>query len=142
MSLEAKRDEAHLYLCGAEKSAIRLHAPPRPTALHGSEGDPMDIVSLIIQLVAGAVGGNVAGAAVKQYSLGTVGNSIAGIVGGGIGGQILAAVAPSLAGAAAGGGLDISAIIGQIVGGGVGGGVLMVIVGIIKQMLAGGQKAQ
>lgn len=102
----------------------------------------MDIVTLIIQLVAGAVGGNVAGAAVKQYSLGTVGNSIAGIVGGGIGGQILTAIIPALGAAAAGGSLDIGSIIGQIVGGGVGGGVLMVIVGIIKQMMAGGQKAQ
>jgi hypothetical protein len=102
----------------------------------------MDIVTLIIQLVAGAVGGNVAGAAVKQYSLGTVGNSIAGVVGGGIGGQILTAIVPSLGAAAAGGSLDIGAIIGQVVGGGVGGGVLMVIVGIIKQMMAGGQKAQ
>ena len=52
----------------------------------------MDIVTLIIQLVAGAVGGNDAGAAVKQNSLGTIGNSIAGIFGGGIGGQILGAV--------------------------------------------------
>jgi hypothetical protein len=102
----------------------------------------MDIVTLIIQLVAGAVGGNVAGAAVKQYSLGTVGNSIAGIIGGGIGGQILSAIVPSLAAAASSGNLDIGSIIGQIVGGGVGGGILMVIVGIIKQMMAGGQKAQ
>lgn len=102
----------------------------------------MDIVTLIIQLVAGAVGGNAAGAAIKQYSLGTLGNSIAGIVGGGIGGQILQAIIPSLGAAAASGSLDIGSIIGQIVGGGVGGGVLMVIVGIIKQMLGGGQKAQ
>jgi uncharacterized membrane protein YeaQ/YmgE (transglycosylase-associated protein family) len=102
----------------------------------------MDIVTLIIQLVAGAVGGNVAGAAIKQYSLGTIGNSIAGIIGGGIGGQILGAVVPSLATAASTGTLDIGSIIGQIVGGCVGGGVLMVIVGIVKQMLAGGQKAQ
>ena len=42
---------------------------------------------LIIQLISGAVGGNVAGAAMKEKSLGTVGNSIAGIVGGVGGGQ-------------------------------------------------------
>ena len=47
------------------------------------------LVNLIIQLISGAVGGNVAGAALKDYSLGTLGNSIAGIVGGGVGGWIL-----------------------------------------------------
>ena len=49
----------------------------------------MNIVSLIIQVISGAVGGNVAGAAMKESSLGTLGNSIAGIVGGGVGGTIL-----------------------------------------------------
>jgi uncharacterized membrane protein YeaQ/YmgE (transglycosylase-associated protein family) len=45
------------------------------------------IVNLIIQLVAGAAGGNLAGSLLKRYNLGTLGNSIAGIVGGGLGGQ-------------------------------------------------------
>jgi hypothetical protein len=40
----------------------------------------MDITSLIVEAVSGAVGGNVAGAAMKEKSLGPVGNSIAGIV--------------------------------------------------------------
>ena len=52
----------------------------------------MNIISLIIEAISGAVGGNVAGAAMKENSLGTVGNSIAGIVGGGVGGAILMAV--------------------------------------------------
>ncbi len=47
------------------------------------------IINLIIQLVSGAVGGNIAGGLMKSLSLGPVGNSIAGIVGGGLGGQIL-----------------------------------------------------
>ena len=42
----------------------------------------MDITSLIIQLVSGAVGGNIGGAIFKNLSLGTTGNSIAGIIGG------------------------------------------------------------
>jgi uncharacterized membrane protein YeaQ/YmgE (transglycosylase-associated protein family) len=92
----------------------------------------MDLTSLIIQLVAGAVGGNVAGALLKDQSLGTLGNSIAGIVGGGIGGQILTKVL----GMAASGELDVGSIITQIAGGGVGGGILMVIVGIIKKAMA------
>jgi uncharacterized membrane protein YeaQ/YmgE (transglycosylase-associated protein family) len=52
----------------------------------------MDITSLIIEAVSGAVGGNVAGAAMKEKSLGAIGNSIAGIVGGGLGGTILQSV--------------------------------------------------
>ena len=86
------------------------------------------LLPLIIQLVSGAVGGNVAGSLMKDKSLGTLWNSIVGIVGGGIGGQIL-----SLLGiATSGGGMDIGSIIGSIVGG----GVLMAIVGVIKKHLA------
>ena len=39
-------------------------------------------MELIIQLIAGAVGGNVAGKLLPQFNLGTLGNSIAGILGG------------------------------------------------------------
>ena len=46
----------------------------------------MNFVNLIISLLSGAVGGNVAGAAMKDKSLGTLGNSLSGILGGGIGG--------------------------------------------------------
>lgn len=102
------------------------------------------IINLIIQLVAGAVGGNAAGGLMKQWSLGTVGNSIAGIVGGGLGGQLLGmllAGSGAAAGGASGGGLDVGSIVTQIVGGGVGGGVLLVIVGLIRQLM-GGQTAR
>jgi len=97
---------------------------------------------LIIQLISGAVGGNIAGSALKQYDLGTVGNTIAGIVGGGVGAQIIGALfgGGGESAAAGAGGLDIGSIIGQIASGGVGGGVLMVIIGLIKQAM-GGQKA-
>jgi hypothetical protein len=104
------------------------------------------IINLIIELVSGAAGGNIAGTLLKQYSLGAIGNSLAGIVGGGIAGQLLnivlggGATAGATAGAVAGG-LDVGLIVEQIVGGGVGGGVLMVIVGIVKQLM-GGQSAQ
>ena len=94
----------------------------------------MDIASLIIEAVSGAVGGNVAGAALKEKSLGAIGNSFAGIVGGGVGGTILQTV---MGGAAAGGGgLDMQSIIANVGGGGVGGAILMVIIGIIKSKMA------
>ena len=88
---------------------------------------------LIIQLISGAVGGNVAGGVMKNLSLGTLGNSIAGIVGGGGGGQILAAV---MGGGAAAGGLDIASIMTQVAGGGIGGAGALAIVGMIKNMMA------
>jgi len=91
-----------------------------------------NLVPLIIQLMSGAVGGNVAGALMKNQSLGPIWNSVAGIVGGGLGGQLL-----GMLGVATGtGGMDIGSIIGSIAGGGVGGGVLMAIVGVIKQAMA------
>lgn len=95
------------------------------------------IINLIIQLVAGVVGGNAAGAALKDYNLGGIGNTIAGALGGVGGGQLLQAV-PAIA-AAAGGNLDVGAILGQIVGGGAGGAILTVIVGLVKSMMASQQ---
>jgi uncharacterized membrane protein YeaQ/YmgE (transglycosylase-associated protein family) len=92
----------------------------------------MDITSLLIEAVSGAVGGNVAGAAIKENSLGAVGNSIAGIVGGGLGGTILQAVMGT---AATGGSLDMQSILTNVGGGGVGGAILMVIIGIIKNKM-------
>ena len=94
----------------------------------------MDITSLIIQLVSGAVGGNAAGAALKEKSLGLIGNSLAGVVGGGVGGTILHAVMG--AAATGGGGMDMSSIIGNVAGGGVGGAILMAAIGIIKNAMA------
>jgi hypothetical protein len=96
------------------------------------------IIGLIIQLIAGGVGGNIVGSTLKQYDLGVIGNTIAGIVGGGVGAQIIGALVGG--GAGMGGGIDIGSIIGQIASSGVGGGILMVVVGLIKQMM-GGQKA-
>ena len=96
------------------------------------------IINLIIQLVAGVVGGNAAGAALKDYNLGGIGNTIAGALGGVGGGQLLQAGIPAIA-AAAGGNLDVGAILGQIVGGGAGGAILTVIVGLVKSMMASQQ---
>jgi len=93
----------------------------------------MDMTSLIINLISGAVGGNAAGAAMPDKSLGTLGNSLAGIVGGGLGGSILQALIPALAQS---GGTDLGSIIGEIAGGGVGGGLLMVIIALVKNVLA------
>ena len=71
----------------------------------------MDL-GMIIQLISGAVGGNIAGSLMKNASMGTVLNSVIGILGGGLGGQLLGMLGIGGA-AAAGGGMDIAAIIGQ-----------------------------
>jgi len=88
------------------------------------------LLSVIIQLISGAVGGNLAGSILKKLSLGTLGNSIIGIIGGGLGGQLL-----NLLGVAgsSGAGTDVGQIIGSIAGGGVGGGILLAIIGWIRK---------
>ncbi len=94
------------------------------------------MMALIIQLVSGAVGGNVAGSLMKDSSLGTLWNSVAGIAGGGIGGKVLGMIVPSLGAAASSGAMDITSILGTVAGGGVGGGIVMAIIGFIKKAMA------
>jgi uncharacterized membrane protein YeaQ/YmgE (transglycosylase-associated protein family) len=95
----------------------------------------MDLTSILTQVVVGAIGGNGAGAVLKNQSLGTLGNTIAVGVGGGLGGQILSSV---LGGGAMDAAAQVAAgplSVGNIAGGGIGGAVLMVIVSIIKGMM-------
>ena len=91
-------------------------------------------MELIIGLIAGALGGNGAGAIMKNFSLGTLGNSIVGLLGGGLGTYLLGMMGAPVDPAA--GGLDIGSIISSIASGGVGGGVLLAIVGALKGMMA------
>ncbi|MGB5419423.1 hypothetical protein [Algibacter sp.] len=95
-----------------------------------------EYLPLIIQLVSGAVGGNIAGSLLKNSSLGTLWNSIAGILGGGLGGQVLGMLGIDGAAAAeASTGLDLNSIIGSVAGGGVGGGIVMAVIGLIKKAM-------
>ncbi|WP_395769716.1 hypothetical protein [Arenimonas sp.] len=80
------------------------------------------LLPMIIQLVSGAVGGNAAGAALKNLSLGNTGNSVVGAIGGLLGSM-----------AASG---QLEGMIGNIVGGGAGGAILLAIVGFIKKSMA------
>lgn len=94
----------------------------------------MDPIGLLIQLISGAAGGNIAGSLLKNASLGNAGNALAGGIGGLLGGNILNSALG--VGKVAASGLDIGTIISQIAGSGVGGGVLMVLVGLLKQIFA------
>ncbi|HUN12067.1 MAG TPA: hypothetical protein PLE50_07320 [Rhabdaerophilum sp.] len=87
--------------------------------------------SLIIQLISGAIGGNVAGKVMPKFDLGTLWNSVAGIVGGGLGAQIIGAIVPGLLS----GGLNVSGIVSSIAAGGAGGGVLLALVGVVRSMM-------
>jgi hypothetical protein len=75
--------------------------------------------------------GNIAGSLLKNFNLGPVGNSIAGLVGGGLGGQLLSMMTSSgAATAAAGSGLDLSSILSGVGSGGLGGAIVMVDRGV------------
>ncbi|MFT3673484.1 hypothetical protein [Aestuariivirga sp.] len=85
------------------------------------------LLPLILQIVAGGVGGTVGGAAVKTTDMGTLLNAITGAVGGVGAGQLL----PILLGAASSAGFDI----GNVAASGVGGIVLQVIAGLIRSKM-------
>ncbi len=91
------------------------------------------MLATIISLASGAIGGNVAGSLMKNSSLGTLWNSVAGIAGGGLGGTILSLV--GMGGLTGDGGMDIAGILGSVIGGGVGGGAVMAIIGVIKKAM-------
>jgi hypothetical protein len=96
------------------------------------------IVRLIIEIIAGAVGGNAAGAWVNKLSLGTAWNSILGAIGGVILGQLLHNLGighGAVVTAAGVSGLDVGAILTQLVGGGLGGGVLTLIAGLLRNTM-------
>ncbi|MBI6566914.1 hypothetical protein YA0745_09285 [Pseudomonas synxantha] len=88
------------------------------------------LISLLVQIISGAVGGNIAG--MTRQSLGTGLNTFLGGVGGLVLGQIVAALTGTTHGEA----LDVAAVGSNIVGGGVGGLVSTWVVGFIKQKLA------
>ncbi|WP_251359643.1 hypothetical protein [Kangiella sp. TOML190] len=91
------------------------------------------LIPLIINLVSGALGGNIVGKLAKNLSLGTLGNSLAGIIGGGVFGQfILGAMGIDTSAA-----MDLTGILSSIGGGAAGGGVVMAIIGFIKKMMGG-----
>jgi len=87
---------------------------------------------ILINLVAGALGGNAIGKASSGFDLGTMGNTIAGLVGGGVLGQIITLIWPSVVASIQSGHFDAGSLITQVVGGGAGGAILTAIIGAIK----------
>ncbi len=81
------------------------------------------LVELLVSLASGAAGGNIAGALMKDKSLGTLWNSVVGILGGGLGGQLLGLIGMG----------DVGGIIGTIGSSTVGGAALLAIVSLFKK---------
>jgi mannitol-specific phosphotransferase system IIBC component len=80
----------------------------------------MDLTSVLVQLISGAVGGNVAGLANKARSLGPLINTILGALGGLGGGQVAGGTMGDNVAAEAG----VSAVVGAL---------LPLIVGMLKK---------
>ena len=87
---------------------------------------------ILINLVAGALGGVATGKSSPTFDLGTVGNIISGLVGGGILGQIVTLALPSVVAAAQSGNLSVGGVVSQLVAGGDGGAILTAIIGALK----------
>lgn len=94
----------------------------------------MDIVGMLVNLVSGAVGGNISGAALKDMSLGTLGNTIAGAVGGVAGNYILHAV--GILGAMGMADMTMGSLLSGAGASGVSGLVITALIGFIKSKMA------
>ena len=69
---------------------------------------------VLINLVAGALGGVGAGKSSPTFDLGTIGNIVSGLVGGGVLGQIVTLLLPSIVAAAQSGNLSIGGIVSPV----------------------------
>ena len=68
---------------------------------------------ILINLVAGALGGVGVGKSSPTFDLGMIGNIISGLIGGGVLGQIVSLLVPAITAAAQSGNLSIEGIISQ-----------------------------
>lgn len=94
----------------------------------------MDIMGLITNLVSGAVGGNVAGAGLKDKSLGVLGNTVAGLIGGVAGDYIIQAV--GLLEKMGMADMTMGSIMSQAGTGAVSGAILTAIIALIKSSMS------
>jgi uncharacterized membrane protein YeaQ/YmgE (transglycosylase-associated protein family) len=80
---------------------------------------------IIMNIIAGAIGGNAAGALDKAKSLGPVGNTIAGLAGGVVGSQILQQVIGNV----------VTGVVGDIGGAAVSGAITIYLVNLVQKYL-------
>jgi hypothetical protein len=96
------------------------------------------LLPMLIQLIGGGAGGNIAGSLLKNIDLSRLAQTVIGILGGIAGGQAInwMGVLESVMGAGGAGGM-----LGNAGVSGVSGAVLVAIVGMIKKAMAGGAAA-
>jgi hypothetical protein len=87
------------------------------------------MLGVLILFFSGAVGGNIAGKALKKFDLGVLGNSAAGFAGGGLGGQLLGIL---------NGGGELEGLLAPVASGGIGGAVALTLVGIVRAVMSRG----
>jgi uncharacterized membrane protein YeaQ/YmgE (transglycosylase-associated protein family) len=92
-----------------------------------------EYLPLIIQLISGVIGGNIAGKIFTNFSMGALGNSAAGILGGGLGGSLLMMMDFTEEGMEAETVLNLETVLGSIAAGGVGGIVVMALIGGLRR---------
>jgi uncharacterized membrane protein YeaQ/YmgE (transglycosylase-associated protein family) len=84
------------------------------------------LISFIISILSGAIGGNAAPAFKKELSLGAIGSTLAGVLGGGLGTELLPTIFQAL---------DITGTANHILSGIVGGLFVSAVAGYIKHQL-------
>jgi hypothetical protein len=89
----------------------------------GTLAREVNMEQILINLIAGALGGVGIGKSSPTFDLGMIGNIISGLVGGGVLGQIITLLLPSIMAAAESGNLSIGGIISQAIAGGAGGAI-------------------
>ena len=94
-------------------------------------------MDLLISLIAGALGGNIAGGLLPRLNLGLLINSLSGVLGGALGNHALAllgvgGLAQTPPDSAA---LDPAALITQLAAGGLGGGACLLAAGLLRNIL-------
>jgi len=94
------------------------------------------VEQILINLIAGAVGGGAVAKASPQFDMGTAGNLIAGAVGGGVLGQIVTLIWPAVSASIASGNFSVGSIITNLISGGAGGAILTAVIGMLKNKTA------
>ncbi|ASM74407.1 MULTISPECIES: hypothetical protein [Roseobacteraceae] len=93
------------------------------------------ILPIIIQTVTGIVGGQAAGAALKNVAMGQLPKLLSGAIGGVAGGSLVGGLLGGSVGADPADGIAMGGLLGDIIGGGAGGAILTGIVGIVMKNL-------
>ena len=81
------------------------------------------LVPFLVSLLGGVIGGVIAGIVFRKWTIGIIGNTLAGLFGGGLAANYLGAFGLA----------SISVLGGHLVSGLVGGGAMMLITGLIRR---------